>query len=218
MYNPPPRGRTTYHRQRGWDVRVGQSSESCFLLHLPRPLPTNRTERTVSGILAFLPVTRPKHVAPDSAGGIRRRGHPLGTRPHARGDGACALSGRWHPSSPRSLTVVRAGGALRLARALTSSFFARRPAHFHTSCRPSRRLRLRAASACSHLPLQSSRCRPASRCVCGARTLGTWWRCAAARPLSRRLDLTLARPHSSPSLQRLFAGPRVLCVPHPARS
>ena len=91
---------------------------------------------------------------------------------------AAALSGRSHPSIFRSLTVVRAGGALRRARALTS-FFARRPTHLPTSCRPSRRLRLRAASACSHPPLLSSRCRPASRCVCGgARTLWAW--CAAA--------------------------------------
>ena len=39
---------------------------------------------------------------------------------------AAALSGRLHPSSFRSLTVVRVGCALRRARALTSSF-ARRP-------------------------------------------------------------------------------------------
>ena len=88
-----------------------------------QPRTRQRQRAAASG---FLPVTHSKHATPArSAGGIRRRGHPLGTRPHARGDGACvgtpaALSGRWHPSSPRSLTVARAGGALRRARALTS--------------------------------------------------------------------------------------------------
>ena len=105
---------------------------------------------------------------------------------------AAAPSGRLHPISFRSLTVVRAGGALCRVRALTSSF-ARRPhplPHFVQA--------LSAAASTSRFGLQ-----PPSAAVAPlparlsvrlrrARRLGTWWRCvAAARSALRRLDLTL---------------------------